>query len=431
MSGTVKWKLDNEDSRGKTTEFRPVANSDAIAWAVKEALDRHAREITIHWDETPPVLPKSWTIEWGTAAGIGHCYVEGSEIHLTIAVSELLKRSPSEVSIAESLPGQIELPPYRVIARALKGGDVVPFLGAGVSASARDKHAEWSDESEFPPTGAELSEYLVGSAAFPFLPVRERSDLKRVASFYSLVAGSGGLRETLRDLFYDYSTPGPLHNELAEVPHPLLIVTTNYDALMEDALRRTGKPFDVVTHCTDRTNEGKVLYWKHGAIGPEYVLPGKLDIDLLNTTVVYKMHGSVDRFGAIVQPRPTPRAGKSHAHFVITEEDYIDLLRRMGPIESVIPAIFMEYFDSKSFLFLGYGLRDWNFRVVLENLGSALPTRKRAHAYIDIEEDDRPHWAIQKHPTDADRRLWTRRNVEIYDSDLNDFTRHLHPFLST
>jgi len=64
-------------------------------------------------------------------------------------------------------------------------------------------------------------------------------------------------------------------------------------------------------------------------------------------TVVYKMHGSVDRFGQLIAPMP-PQSS-SLASFVITEEDYVDFLCRMNTIESVIPAVFMKYLKSKSF----------------------------------------------------------------------------------
>jgi len=432
MSGTVKWKFDDPGNPGRVTRARPIANVDDMASALAEALLQHANDIEIQWDKSPFLEPRSWTVTWGTKEGIGCCALKGSETHLTVAVNEVLKRSPSEVSITERnspAPPDPDLP-HEIIAQALEDGEVVPFLGAGVPASARKPlGAEWSANSQFPPTGAELSEYLACMAKFPRLPFRERADLARVASFYSSVGGHNMLYRTLRRLFYGYSDPALVHKELANVSAPLLIVTTNYDALMEDALRAKKKPFDVVVHCTDSANKGHVLYWKHGASDPNpaYVRPNQLEIDLSKVTVVYKMHGSVDRFGQLIAPMP-PQSS-SLASFVITEEDYVDFLCRMNTIESVIPAVFMKYLKSKSFLFLGYGLRDWNFRVVLQNLRDALPTinqagvtmRRKSHDLLGIEEEDRRHWAIQRNPAAADIVLWRERNVKIFDSDLDEF----------
>ena len=98
--------------------------------------------------------------------------------------------------------------------------------------------------------------------------------------------------------------------------------------------------------------------------------PNKLFIDLDSTTVIYKMHGTVDR---------VRDDGDS---YVITEDDYVDFLSRMTS-HNAIPSLFMRHFRRRHFLFMGYGLGDWNVRVVLKNLKRLLPMdptdRTRTH----------------------------------------------------
>jgi hypothetical protein len=159
--------------------------------------------------------------------------------------------------------------------------------------------------------------------------------------------------------------------------------------------------------------EASILWWKHGAVEPEVVPPNQLFIDLKSTTVIYKMHGTVDRVTA------------KWDSYVITEDDYIDFLSRMTG-QTAVPAQFMRHFRTRHFLFLGYGLRDWNLRVVLKNLRMVLPAAGDASG--QAEDDDGGElrsWAIQFKPSDLETELWNARRVKIYDVDINEFVEKL------
>jgi len=119
----------------------------------------------------------------------------------------------------------------------------------------------------------------------------------------------------------------------------------------------------------------------------------------LERTVIFKMHGT------------RHPSDEKFDHFVITEEDYVEFLARMTA-RSAIPAVFYPYFRERSFLFLGYGLRDWNLRVLLKNLPNQGDEELRS-------------WAIQKDPSKLEKRLWEKRNVKIYDIDLPSFVAQL------
>jgi len=172
--------------------------------------------------------------------------------------------------------------------------------------------------------------------------------------------------------------------------------------LLEQAFRAAKRPYDLVVYPSDRLdNAGSVLWWPHGALKPTPEEPNQLDIDLSARTVIYKMHGSV------------ARESPEWDNFVITEEDYVEFLARMS---TAVPPVLYKHCLDRNFLFLGYSLRDWNLRVVLRNLSRMLAMRG---------SDVLPSWAIQRGPSELERKLWQRRNVAIFDVPLDVFTARL------
>ncbi len=302
-------------------------------------------------------------------------------------------------------------PPYGVISDLLRQGQVVPLLGAGVNFGTRPHGATYREKDpEFLPSGAELSHVLARDCSFPSTDGNDLSDLAKVASYFEETTGRKVLRGWLRQVFHRDYQPCAIHTYLAEIDKPLLIVTTNYDDLMERALDEAGRPYDLVVYPTDRKDvEGSILWRPHGADQPEAVTHNKFHIDLERTTVVYKMHGTVDR---------SPIAGDS---YVITEDDYVDFLSRMTRQgQGAVPAIFIKHFRTRHFLFMGYGLRDWNLRVVLKNLKRPTPASAGGS-----RDEDMVSWAIQYGPSALERELWQSRKVKIYDVEINQFVKRL------
>lgn len=310
-------------------------------------------------------------------------------------------------------------PPYGEIADLLKKGEVVPFLGAGVNFGARPSpDSKWSQKDcSFLPSGMELSRFLADMSSFPSEDEDDIGDLAKVSSYFVETSARRRLRERLHEIFDRDCEPASIHKYLADLGRstPLLIVTTNYDDLTERAFNRLGLAYDLVVHPTDRKDvEASVLWWKHGSTEPEVVPPNQLFIDLKTTTVIYKMHGTVDR------------ALSKWDSYVITEEDYIDFLSRMTG-QTAVPAQFMRYFRTRHFLFLGYGLKDWNLRVVLKNLRMVLPTADDGATRMADEESEEElrSWAIQFNPSELETELWNARKVKIYDVDINEFVEKL------
>ncbi|MGH9383749.1 MAG: SIR2 family protein [Vicinamibacterales bacterium] len=303
-------------------------------------------------------------------------------------------------------------PPYGDILLLLREGRVIPFLGAGASIGPRSSAAEpWSPKSTDLPTGRDLAGYLANMSNFPGAEPQDRDDLARVASYSADISGRSTLRRHLRRALNRHFDSRRLHTFLAQVPAHLLCVVTNYDTLLEQAFRETGKRFDVVIYPADRRDNLNSLLYVEGGVGPpKYVEANSLDLDLDDRSIIYKMHGTI-------WPED-----ETLDNFVITEEDYVEFLSRMTTnASSAVPAQFYQYSRSRSFLFLGYSLRDWNLRVVLKNLRRQLTSENG----VVLDEDLAPSWAIQRYPSALEQRLWSRRRVEIFDMDLDRFVEQL------
>jgi hypothetical protein len=291
-------------------------------------------------------------------------------------------------------------PPYPLICEKLHQGCVIPFLGAGVSVGQHNPNNEkWEKElSDYPPNSNELAGHLAYKIKFP---LDESRELARVAQFFHFIAGRESLHQELHGIFAQEYQLTSLHTFLAELPTPLLIVTTNYDNRIERACRMKGRAYDVVIHTTDPTLCDRLLWWPHGILKPQFVIPNKLYINLKSRTVVYKMHGSVDHHD--------PKRDQ----YVITEDDSIEFLARMTK-NKAIPAIFAEPFQTRHFLFLCHSLRDWNLRVVLNRIEKDLRRSKGIKS-----------WAIQDKPSLLETRFWRERGVEVYDKPIEEFIKEL------
>ena len=96
---------------------------------------------------------------------------------------------------------------------------------------------------------------------------------------------------------------------------------------------------------------------------------------------------------------------------MITEDHYIDYLTRTE-LSGLLPVTLAAKLRRSHFLFLGYGLADWNLRVILHRVWGQQRLRYRS-------------WAVQRGPTEIDRRFWEARDVDIFDVDLEEYVGEL------
>jgi hypothetical protein len=294
------------------------------------------------------------------------------------------------------------------VVRALKRGNLVPVLGAGANLCGRPKDVGF-ERGRYLPNGQELAQELAKSFDYP---AHEPLELVRVSQYAYLLDGSGPLYDALHEVFNQDYPPTPLHAFLAEVParlrtagllrqHPLL-VTTNYDDSLERALKSVGEEFDLVSYVAQGKHRGKFRHWPSDAEPRIIEEPERyLDVSPKRRTVILKIHGLVDR----VSTRPEDS-------YVITEDHYIEYLS-WTDLDTFLPVTLLEYLKYSHFLFLGYSMRDWNLRAILNRLWA--------------ERDGKTYtsWAIQVDPDRIDRRSWELRSVYIFDVPLDRYVEEL------
>ncbi len=146
---------------------------------------------------------------------------------------------------------------FEEIARRLKDGTIVPFLGAAASTYARPDNYVWADDEgrAYPPTARELRDHLVERSIIPLLnhhDPTEDPDLAQTASRFLVGAEREELDEKIHDAVARCASPSPLHRYLADVASvtPLLFLTTNYDHLLEQALEAAGASYHLVVDMT-------------------------------------------------------------------------------------------------------------------------------------------------------------------------------------
>jgi hypothetical protein len=335
---------------------------------------------------------------------------------------------------------------YRTVISALTNGRVVPFLGAGANLCDRPDGAAFEEHGPYLPSGSELAAYLARSFGCP-----PSEDLARVAQYIALVGGgTGALYQALRLLFDVNYPPTLIHKLLAVLPRALrdaghppryqLIVTTNYDDVLERTFHAARQEFDIVSYVAEGEQRGKFLHWSYvfepkprredqdpldyqrqveldreefWELWPPRVEPRPKLIEIPNEysgvsidrrPTILKLHGAVDR---ISPPEMIERLDS----FVITDDDYIDYLTR-SDIANLVPKNVAAKLGNSNFLFLGYSLRDWNLRVILRRIWGAQKLKWSS-------------WAIQLEPEDLDQIFWMRRDIQILNAGLKNYITQL------
>jgi hypothetical protein len=219
-----------------------------------------------------------------------------------------------------------ELDDIASIAKYIHDGKCIPFLGAGAS---------YGPVGEGLPTGSELARQLAAEISYPGA---DSGDFLRVCQFYEGEKDPYTLRQSIyQKINLPNTRPGNLHKKLATLPVQY-VLTTNFDNMMERAFRLSGK--DPITSVYDIRKEGVAL--------------PRSSID---RPLVYKLHGTIGNDDEDIMS------------MLCTEDDAIEFTARLvlgdPRLREEIKHLFTSY---RSFLFIGYGLRDWNIRSMLRAL---------------------------------------------------------------
>lgn len=268
----------------------------------------------------------------------------------------------------------------KALVEPVRTGECILFLGSGVNAPPPPGSGFTYPAEERPPMAGELAEMLAERFAFSEFLDEPATDLKRV-SLHAETSPGGGRRAlitALEHFLVKGKKPSPALSLLAQLPFQIL-VTTNYDSLLEDALRAAGKTPDPFYYDPDGTEPTR-------------------DVDddpTADRPMVLKIHGDLARRESVV----------------ITDEDYIRFVQRMSDKASHHPVPETIRYRMKRWptLFFGYSLRDYNFRLLFKSLRWKIDTSKFPPAY-----------SIDSNPDALILRVWQdeRRFVTFVAQDL-------------
>ncbi|MFC1718509.1 SIR2 family protein [Candidatus Poribacteria bacterium] len=246
-----------------------------------------------------------------------------------------------------------------------------PFLGAGVNHGIL-------------PLGAGLA----GKLAAEFdCPLPDNSDLAKVAQYVALerddpVRAKESVLDILNDELEEKEKAVKISDRLNNPEHPLSVLadlpfsiymTTNYDDLMFRALdleARQKKPRREFCRWsrTLRSESDPSVLNSDSDFAPEPATP-----------LVFHLHGYDEQ----------------ETSLVLTEDDYLDFLVNLSRDQDLLlPPRIQRAITGTSLLFIGYGLEDWDFRVLFHGLVDPMEKglrRKSVAVQLDVEGEMKEH----------------------------------------
>lgn len=216
-----------------------------------------------------------------------------------------------------------------------------PFIGAGASAA-------WI------PSASEVSSQMAIKYGYPLDDAKE---LDRVSQYVAIEKGDMVPKTHIVRTLKEMKPPDFSKLEYKDTPHAVLAdlnlplyITTNYDEFMEQAIIYRGKRVPDSEFC--RWND----FLKIKAKIPS-VLSNEYNLDK-DRPLVYHLHGHI----------------KFPQSLVLTETDYLEFLINLSKDEEILPYQINTALNSTSLLFIGYSLRDVNFRFIFRGLMHYLGT---------------------------------------------------------
>jgi len=270
----------------------------------------------------------------------------------------------------------------------IEAGSCTPFLGAGACVpllpSASQLAKEWAEKYGY--------------------PLEDCGDLSRVAQFLATTRSNTFPKLQIKKKFDailspDLRTENDLHELLAGLPLPVY-VTTNYDDLMFRALRAKAK-----------NPKQELCRWKN-LIKQSFPSIYESDPDFQPTgsnPLVYHLHGGI-------QFPPS---------LVLTEDDYLDFLINMD--EKLLPPRIEEAFTGASILFLGYGLNDWNFRLLFRTMVTYMQ-RSTIQTHVSVQLVPLGKSVPEARKKEALKYLddyYYKLNIKVYWGTCKQFTNDL------
>jgi len=309
------------------------------------------------------------------------------------AAATLLRRLRQRPDVVESIAGDIDrlliqdpkpdqgsLDLLRSLVTQIRMGHFTPILGWGVTDSLigprRLLAHKWARTFEFP------------------MAVHQQEDLPQVARFVGVMTDTTTLRESLAQFYREQlharfptlpsgssvpldelthlawglhiqDNPDDVHTVFARLPCPVY-VTAHPTTLLAEAIRMEGREPRVELCCW----RPDVYDWPDSVFtnDPSYVPD-------VQHPLVFHIFGNLDFADSLV----------------ITEDDYIDFAMSIAANPALVPLVVRDALADSALLFLGFGLDEWDVRVLLRALVTqqgAKRLRRYTHVAAQIDPRD-------------------------------------------
>jgi hypothetical protein len=197
----------------------------------------------------------------------------------------------------------------------------------------------------------------------------------------------------------DFALPeyeNSLYAVLADLNLPVYI-TTNYDHLMEEALKSRG-----------REPNTEFCKWKRPII--EYARTAQISFASDNPNYLPRPSNPLvfHLYGDMYHP----------ISMVLTEQDYLDFMLNMANLRAnsvELPRILRKSFVTSLQLFMGYALNDINSRIILRSIGNFLTTVEPPLSIAVMSPTDKNRSQVQKYLDAYTKNMF---KLNIYWRDL-------------
>lgn len=241
--------------------------------------------------------------------------------------------------------------PERLV-EAAQNHNLVPLIGSGVSRQADRRFPSWSGLLQDMKTHALKSGWLKLNEAQQVDELLTRDEHLMVAEEFRYRFPTDAFEAFLHDKFPTDVKPAEIHKALLRLEPPL-ILTTNYDRLLENA------------YAQEYSQAPTTYTYNDSVMVQRYLQGGKFG----RGPLFFKIHGSIDDPGGII----------------LSERDYRQLIYQQPGYKMVLSAILL----TRVVLMIGFSFSDRELTLHLESIRESLKHRAEPD-YIFMPESEAP-----------------------------------------
>lgn len=298
---------------------------------------------------------------------------------------------------------------YQKLAGRIKRGEIIVFLGSGVQ---QEYDSAILDE---PMLAEQLAQHIkLGS--------QHNGSLSLVSEYFECRNDYGRpnllqtLQQQLPDSQQDTAQTIGLYHSLARSERPLILISSAYDNLLEQAFQQHRKRYveilsvtnphggepvgNVILHYSDRDNPSDAPTLSKDALS-------QLNLLEQGYSLIYKIRGTCDALDCASGDVHVTRQDA----LTLMESDYFNFARYS---ERIIPGYVAKQFRTREFLFVGFRPRFWEDRLLVNAILEKRSNVKRDCMLIGDSSDE------------FEAAYWDKRNVRRYEISIQQLDEHLN-----